>query len=114
MKVHSKNYATPLFESKLKSIANIIEDNDIYLILDETMNVKKRCVLNMLVGVLNGNPTIPMLFKISFLEITNAATVMQNVIQALRVIWPENIHFERLKLLVSDQASYMIKAGEIL
>ncbi len=68
----------------------------------------------MLVGVLNGNPTIPMLFKVSFLEITNAATVMQNVIQALHVLWPENIHFNRLKLLISDQAPYMIKAGKDL
>jgi hypothetical protein len=84
---------TPLFESKLKSIAKIIGDEDIYLIVDEKMDVKKRCVLNMLIGVLNGNPTISMLFKVSFLEITNAATVMQNVIQALHVLWPENIHF---------------------
>jgi signal recognition particle GTPase len=57
-----KNYVTPLFVSKLKSIANVIGDEDIYLILDETIDMKKRFVLNVLVGVLNGNPTIPMLF----------------------------------------------------
>jgi hypothetical protein len=77
----------------LKSIANIIADEDIHLIVDETMDVKKRYVFNMLIGVLNGNPTIPMLFIVSFLEITNAATVVQNVIRALHVLWPQNIHF---------------------
>jgi hypothetical protein len=59
----------------LKSIANIIADEDIHLIVDETMDVKKRYVFNMLIGVLNGNPTIPMLFIVSFLEITNAENI---------------------------------------
>ncbi len=46
-----KNYVTPLFESKLKSIANIIRDEDIYLIVDETMDVKKRCLKHISWGV---------------------------------------------------------------
>jgi len=104
-----KNCVPPLYDSAIEEIRKVIGFNPIYLIVDETTDSCSRYVLNILVGPLNGNPHKPMLFWCKFLEKTNNITVSQNVNDALRVLWPENIEYEKLWLVVTDQASYMLR-----
>ena len=79
--------------------------------LDETYNALGHYVLNVLVGVLNGEKQKTFLLSIDFLDKTNSATVLQATLRSLNKIWAE-IYFENVILLVTDQAPYMIKVGK--
>jgi hypothetical protein len=46
----------------------------------------KRCVLNMLIGVLNGEPNKFMLYKVSFIETANSENVVQFINNGLQTL----------------------------
>lgn len=109
-----KNFSGPIFESSINQIRQIIGNNMIYLIVDETTDFKQRYVFNVLVGTLNGEVSRSMLIAVRYLEETNSETVTQAILDVLTIIWPDKLYYERIWLLISDQAPYMIKAGRTL
>jgi hypothetical protein len=78
--------------------------------VDETTDKKNRYVVNVLVGSLNGEKSKPMLIMTTFIDQTNKKTISQCIMDSLGIIWPKSIHYDRVCLIISDQASYMIKA----
>ena len=57
--------------------------------LDEKHDSLGRCVLNVLVGVLNGEKQKIFLLSTNFLTKTNGATVLQVALRSLNKIWAE-------------------------
>jgi hypothetical protein len=104
-----RNYVPTVYEEVIDKIRENIGSDAIYLIVDETSDVKNRYVVNILVGALNGQPIRSMLLSTTFIERTNNKTVNQCIIDSLNKLWCGSIHYERLQLVVSDQASYLLK-----
>lgn len=57
-----------LAESKIEDVKKIVGKNDVFFIIDETPDCRARNVVNVLVGVLNGEPTKAMLLALIFLK----------------------------------------------
>jgi len=103
-----------IYQQTISNIIGVIGDNDIYMIIDETTDIKGRYVCNVLVGLLNGKPAKSMLVATRYLEETNNKTICQTVNQVCSLIWKGDIKYERLRLIVSDQAPYMVKAVKVM
>jgi len=105
-----KNYVKPVYDATVLRIKEAIGDRPVYFVLDETTDVMKRYVLNILVAPLTGEPVKPMLFKMYNLEKTNSSTVMQSFNDACSKLWPEAIKYDRVWMVLTDQAAYMLSA----
>jgi hypothetical protein len=109
-----QKHVKPFYENMIENIRTIVGSNPVYFIMDETTNKCERKVLNILVGVLNGEPIKPMLLDVKFLEKTDSSHVQQALIDSCVILWPEKIQYNLVWLLVTDQASYMVLAGKLL
>jgi hypothetical protein len=69
-----------------------------------------RYAFNVLVGKLDGEISKPMLISTQFLENVNFTTINQALNKACQILWPNEIRYDSVLLIVSDQASTMIKA----
>jgi hypothetical protein len=105
-----KHYVPQLFREVMDKIRTSIGSSAIYLVVDETSDAKNRYVVNIMVGALNGEPSKAMLLSTTFVDRTNNKTVSQCIIDSLGQLWSGAIHYDRLWLIVSDQASYLLKA----
>jgi len=99
---------------KITKIQQKISDNSVYLILDERTDSSSRLVVNILVGALNGFYSRPMLLLTTFVEKTNYLTISKAFVNACSILWENNIQNDKVLLVVTDQASYMLKACEHL
>ena len=99
-----------IYMKTMKKIEEEINENDIYLMIDETQDIKGRFVCNVLVGILNGKPSNSMLIKVNFLKEVNNQTISQTVDEVCGLIWGKKKKFGKLLLIISDQASYMLTA----
>jgi hypothetical protein len=100
----------PVYDKLIVNIKQTVGTHPIYLIIDETTDVKNRYVVNVMVGVLNGEQSKPMLLTTIYVNRTNFKTISQCIIDALTKLWDGQIQYDRLWLLLSDQASYLKKA----
>lgn len=105
-----KNYTGIVYEATMTAIRDRVGENNVYFIVDETMDSASRYVLNVMVGVLDGKSPKSMLLTTTFLEATNNSTVSQGIMNACIVLWGSSVHYERVRLIVSDQAKYMLLA----
>ena len=80
-----------------------------FFVIDDTTDATNRYVLNVLVGILNGGPIEPMLLSTQYLDRVNNTTILQSINRAAQLLWPEGIEYENLILVVTDQATAMIK-----
>ena len=72
-------------------------------------------VINVIVGTLEERDNQKtFLIMTKFVEKTNHSSIVQTFIDALNLIYVENIKYENILLFVSDAAPYMIKAGGII
>lgn len=62
---------------KLNKIRDVVGDHHVYLILDETTDVKEQLVLNELVGKLDGAYSKPMLLTTKFLAAAKMLTTLE-------------------------------------
>lgn len=99
-----------VYEERIQQIRDKINEDKIYLIIDESTDIKGRFVCNVLVGALNGQPSKPMLLLVKFLDQVNTGSICQTVNETCSLLWKGNIEYARLLLVVSDQASYMVSA----
>lgn len=100
-----------IYQNTLQKIKVYIGGHPIYFIVDETTDKCKRCVLNVLVGKIDGTFSEPVLLSTVFLEHTNNTTVQQAVNQACVTLYGVDIPYDKVWFLISDQAAYMLKSG---
>lgn len=110
-----KSYLKPLYEESLAELRIAIGASWIYLQVDESTDSLNRPVVSIIVGKLDGTKPRSFLLDIKYLESApNSAQICQAINDALQVLWPGKIFYERVRLLVSDQVSYMLLAGKLL
>ena len=109
-----KNYLEGEYLDQMKKIKNAAENKDIYIIVDETTDVRGKAVAAVLIGILGDDElSKPQLFNVVELERTNATTITQIVNTTFMEINGCE-KYEKLRLFMTDAASYMIKAGSDL
>lgn len=96
--------------TKIEAARTVIGDSDVYMQVDETSDRKSRNVVNIMVGKLDGTTCKPMLLHTEFQHFTNSKTIQTTILNACNVLWPTKNRYPKLKLIVSDQAAYMILA----
>jgi len=98
----ARRYVKEIYEETIERIEEKIDDNPIYLIVDETSDKCSNYVLNILVGILNGKFEKPMLIKTKFIEDTKGNTIFQSINDVMKMLVSEN-EYDRLWLIISDQ-----------
>ncbi|KAH0546572.1 hypothetical protein KQX54_011652 [Cotesia glomerata] len=108
----SKTYVPIVYNETLQAIREEIEDNPIWLSADETVDSRRRCVVNIIVGALfEDRPSRGQLMKSGEIRTPNAENMAAYVTEALNEFLP-NLNSNRLLLYLTDAVPYM-KAGEI-
>lgn len=109
-----KYYLKPLYDETMHKIVREIDGSPFYIQIDESTMYNRRIVA-VLVGKLNGQKPHSMLFNLVELnEAPNHANIQQVVINSLHLIMGDDFDYERFRLLLSDQAAYMLAAGNTL
>ena len=109
-----KNYLGEESSAALQSITTKLKDKSFYVQIDECTDSCGRFIIAILIGSLEeGSVTVPYLVEIVECQVTNHSTIIQVIMDTLYRIFG-SAHHEKFTLLLSDGASYMIKAGKIL
>ena len=111
-----KNYLDVVYNSTIQNIREDIGNNYIWIAIDETTDDCGRYIANLIVGKLCEEPGKPHLLTSKLLERTNHSTVARFVNDSLNFLWQNSsdTHEEKLRLILSDSAAYMIKAAASL
>lgn len=107
-----KNYLSKISDEKITIIRKKISDS-YYLILDESMDSNGRSLLNILIGSLDGKMNTSFLIGVKELKCADSENVVSETMRCLDWFFQSKVVYENFLLLVTDQASYMIKAGTI-
>ena len=95
-------------------IRDYVRNKNVWVSIDETTDVERRYVANVIIGTLEvDNPGKIFLLNSEVLEKANHSTVSKLFDRSLFILWPEGILHDVL-LFVSDAAPYMVKAGKSL
>uniref|UniRef100_UPI00358E8181 uncharacterized protein n=1 Tax=Myxine glutinosa TaxID=7769 RepID=UPI00358E8181 len=109
-----KHYLDKCYDEALAGICADLGQQPIWLSVDEMTDSAGRYVANIIAGRLSKEGYFrPHLVQCMFLEKTNSGEIVRAVNDTLRYLWPD-FKPECLKVLVSDAAAYMIKAGHAL
>lgn len=103
-----------LHDGALTGVREYIGESWIYIQVDEA-RIADRAIASVLVGRLDGQPSVSHCLNI--VEVRSQITytsIAQIVNDSLNILWPDQIFYDRVKLIVTDQASYMLKAGRSL
>lgn len=99
----------------IEHIRKSLEDSFILIVVDETADINGHYVANLLVGALSCDKlSRPFLIACKQLEKTNHSTITRFVNDGLKILWPGGGCDEKVLLMLSDAAPYMIKAAAIL
>lgn len=110
-----KNYMSNLFEKCLNQIRMELQEEYIWAAFDETTDADGRYIACIVVGALySDKPSKPYVLNAEVLERVNNSTVSQFFTNSLNILWTNGVKFNRVLLLLSDAAGYMIKCYEIL
>lgn len=94
----------------MNDLRELIGENLVYFIVDETTDLMRRCVVNVMVGKLDGEDNNSYLLATYFNTVCNNLTIQDAVKDSCKLLWPNSTSFDKLCLIVSDGARYMEKA----
>ena len=110
-----KNYVTDLYKQAIAKVKAALQGRDIYVILDETTDATGKCIVGVLAGVLDGvSLKTPYLVEFVEVEKVNSAEVVKVLHKSLNRLFQGQFEEEHLRAIISDGASYMLKAGRLL
>ena len=110
-----KGYIDACYEHALLSIRTEIGSSHIWIAVDESTDVLGRYVANLVVGRLSSNSASkPYIIACRVLERTDHATVARFVNDGLKVLWPGSVQEEKVLVMYTDSAAYMLKAAKSL
>jgi len=107
-------YLPLCYEEVMQSIKDCLKTGSLWISADCSKDSMGHEVANIIVGKLNRDEySKPFLVAVSFLDKENAATMARLVNNTLHKLDPE-FDCNRARLLLSDAAPYMVKAGKDL
>ena len=102
------------FENAIEMIRKDLEGKKLWMSIDETTDATGKKVANVILGELSSDTYCkPYLANCAFLEAADAAHIARLANDTLNFLWP-GFDKDLLKLMVSDAARYMVKAGKDL
>jgi hypothetical protein len=108
-----KNYLPKSYEYIIEKIRKEIGENYIWVSVDETTDVEGRNICNFIVGTLHAeNVGKSFVLNCECLAPVNHATIAQFFTNSLQILWPQELQYNKVLLLLTDGAPYMIKAGK--
>lgn len=110
-----KNYLNKVYDDIIKKIRLEIGDSCVWISVDETTDKTGRHMANFIVGKMCSDiPTEGYLLCCKQLDSVNFETIARFVNYSILTLWPQGQNTQNILLLVTDAASYMLKAGEYL
>jgi hypothetical protein len=107
-----KNYLPKVYLETINKIRKEIGEHAIWVTIDETTDSTGRYVANVIVGTLNDDPSPSFLLTSECLEKTNNTTIAKTFNDSMMLLWPGGIQYDKVHLMISDAAPYMVKAGK--
>lgn len=112
-----KTYLEKFYRDKISAIHGQIENEKIWISLDETTDFLGRYIVHLLVKPLNLDASKKTyLVACKMLEIVNGETISNFVVECLKQLWGDSYEskFENVLLMCTDSVAYMLKAGRLL
>lgn len=110
-----KCYLEVCYREAIDTIRAEIGSSYIWISVDETTDVLGRYVANLIIGKLSADaPSKSYLIASKVLERTNHSTIARFVNDGLKVLWPGGVQEEKVLVLYTDSAAYMLKAASAL
>lgn len=111
-----KNYVPHIYNDTLKEVKKIVENRYIYFIVDETTDSCGRYIVNLLIGSMREDkPSESYLIACVQLDKINHLSILRSVNECfMNFFVPNVVPTEKILLMVSDAAPYMVKAGQQL
>jgi hypothetical protein len=99
----------------MKNIRSNIGDAFIWVVVDETTDCVCRFIANLVAGKLDTEvPSNPHLVCSKVLHHSNHSTVARFVNDGPKLLWPARVHEEKVLILYSDAAAYMLQVATAL
>ncbi|CAN7983616.1 unnamed protein product, partial [Ixodes hexagonus] len=106
-----RKYVKESYKEALAKIKKEIGGNYIWVSVDKTTDASGRYMTNCVIGTLKAEEAgTPNLLNTDVLEKVNHSTIARFFATSLELLWPVNLQYEKVLLLVTDGASYMCKA----
>lgn len=114
--MYRKAFLEKVFTKKQNEVRDLLKNENIYLMFDETTDASGRYILNILSGICSPSQRErSYLIKTVELDKTNALNVNTEILEVLNWIYNSDVSkFSNVKLLVSDGAPYAVKAAKLL
>ena len=110
-----KNYLDSCYLDVLENIRNDIGSSPVWISADGTTDAAGRFIANLIVGKMDSEAASkPYLIYCKPLEVTNSSTIARFINDGLKVLWQDGVKEERVLLMYTDAAPYMLKAGKSL
>lgn len=111
-----KKYVDIVFNETMSKIKEIIGNNYIYFVVDETTDICGRYIANLLIGTLDENcASKSYLIGTQELARTNNVSISKFVNDSLTKFYlPKAVPSEKVLLMLSDAAAYMLKSARNL
>lgn len=107
-----KNYISKQYDKTISTIKSQLSDNYIWVSADETTDIKGRCIVNVVVGILHQHPdSRPYLVSVEIRHKVNAEEIFNIIKNAVDKL---SISVDKILLFISDAAAIMLKAGKVL
>lgn len=108
-----KHYIQNQYDKAMTAIKTKISSKYIWVSADETTDIKGRCVVNVVVGLLSAeNTSQQYLVSSVFRETVNAEMIYEIVKRGLNNVIDNDV--SKVLLFISDAASVMLKTGKLL
>jgi len=92
-----KNYLNDVYNEAINRIKQKIKDESLYFIIDETRDVYSRSIINILVGILDGEESKAMLYYTNELqEPANNANISKEFLHSLQLLFDNNQNYEKI------------------
>jgi hypothetical protein len=110
------NHIKQVYDKFIEEVRQQLEGQYIWISIDETKDWLDRYVCIVIVGSLNSRQELCKRFVLNMEIMPNKvhSTVVQCINNALMVLWPSGICYDRVLLLLTDGEPTMRKAGEVL
>lgn len=105
-----------LFNKMMDNIRVALKDQFLWVAIDETTDHNRKCVVNIIVGVLSQDKEDAkkkFLIKTENCDVVNNSVIVR-LFQRAMIDLDKDFDFDRVLLLLSDAAPYMVCAGKFL
>ncbi|KAB0803224.1 hypothetical protein PPYR_00194 [Photinus pyralis] len=111
-----KRYVSECYTETMNNIRQTVQNRFLFFVVDETTDVCGRYIANLMVGVLGeSSSNKSFLISCKHIEKTNNETISRFIVEGLSNLFlPKAVPHDKIVLMLSDAAPYMIKAAQNL